>query len=99
MSIETTPMIAVFAATGSQGGAVTDALLARGVRVRALIRNPASEKAPALAARGVELAPVSVHDPPPPHFWTRPPSPRRSRSRVTCLPAAASRTPSHRGPD
>jgi uncharacterized protein YbjT (DUF2867 family) len=63
MSTSTThPTIAVFAATGSQGGAVTDALLARGARVRALLRDTASDKAQALAERGVELAQVDVHD-------------------------------------
>lgn len=55
--------IAVFAATGSQGGAVTEALLAHGVHVRALVRDTSSDKAEALAARGVELAQVDVHDP------------------------------------
>ncbi|PZF15236.1 NmrA/HSCARG family protein [Curtobacterium sp. MCPF17_011] len=59
----TTPTIAVFAATGSQGGAVTDALLAAGARVRALLRDTTSEKAAALAGRGVELAQIDVHDP------------------------------------
>ncbi|MFZ1410871.1 MAG: NmrA/HSCARG family protein [Micropruina sp.] len=55
--------IAVFAATGSQGGAVADALLEAGARVRALIRNTDSDKAKALAGRGVELVKVQVDDP------------------------------------
>jgi uncharacterized protein YbjT (DUF2867 family) len=42
--------------TGAQGGAVIDALLANGASVRALVRDPQSAKARALAARGVELA-------------------------------------------
>ena len=54
------PTIAVFAATGSQGGAVSDALLAAGARVRALLRNTASDQALALAVRGVELVEVDV---------------------------------------
>ncbi|MBZ6101978.1 NmrA/HSCARG family protein [Streptomyces olivaceus] len=52
--------IAVFGATGQQGGAVVDALLARGARVRALVRTPASDRAQALAARGVEPATVRI---------------------------------------
>jgi uncharacterized protein YbjT (DUF2867 family) len=63
MSTSSTPTIAVFAATGSQGGSVTDALLARGAHVRALVRDTASAKARALADRGVDLAQVDVHDP------------------------------------
>ena len=55
--------IAVFGATGQQGGAVVDALLARGARVRALVRTPKSDRAQALAARGVELATVRIDDP------------------------------------
>lgn len=55
--------IAVFGATGQQGGAVVDALLARGARVRALVRNPRSAKAQALAARGVELSAIRIDDP------------------------------------
>lgn len=60
---EVTPKyLAVFAATGSQGGAVTNALLEAGARVRALVRNADSDKAKALADRGVELAEVQVED-------------------------------------
>ncbi|HEY3562731.1 MAG TPA: NmrA/HSCARG family protein [Kribbella sp.] len=55
--------IAVFGATGQQGGAVVDALLARGARVRALVRSPGSDRAQALAARGVELSTVRIDDP------------------------------------
>ena len=46
-----TPTIAVFGATGKQGGAVIDALLPTGARVRALVRTPGSERAEALAER------------------------------------------------
>ncbi|MFL9656820.1 NmrA/HSCARG family protein [Streptomyces sp. PB17] len=56
-------VIAVFGATGQQGGAVVDALLARGARVRALVRTPTSDRAQALAARGVEPAVVRIGDP------------------------------------
>lgn len=62
MTTATPPTIAVFAATGTQGGAVTDALLAQGALVRALLRDTTSDKARALAERGVELARIDVHD-------------------------------------
>jgi uncharacterized protein YbjT (DUF2867 family) len=62
MTTGTTSTIAVFAATSSQGGAVTDALLAHGVTVRALLRDITSDKARALAERGAELAKIDVHD-------------------------------------
>jgi len=48
--------VLVTGATGQQGGATVDALLARGHGVIALTRNPASEGARALSARGVTLA-------------------------------------------
>ncbi|MBG6181947.1 NmrA/HSCARG family protein [Arthrobacter sp. CAN_A1] len=55
-------LIAVFGATGQQGGAVVDALLNAGATVRALVRQPESAKALALAGRGVELAHADVTD-------------------------------------
>ncbi|WP_033338755.1 NmrA/HSCARG family protein [Catenuloplanes japonicus] len=55
--------IAVFGATGQQGGAVVDALLEHEARVRALVRDPQSGRAQALAARGVELTAVRIDDP------------------------------------
>jgi uncharacterized protein YbjT (DUF2867 family) len=55
--------IAVFGATGQQGGAVVDALLARGARVRALVRTPESDRARALGARGVDLSTIRIDDP------------------------------------
>ncbi|AGL18782.1 NmrA family protein [Actinoplanes sp. N902-109] len=58
-----TGTIAVFGATGRQGGAVVDALLDHNARVRALVRDPRSGRARALAARGVELAAVRADDP------------------------------------
>lgn len=54
--------IAVFGGTGKQGGAVIDSLLSRGAHVRALVRNPESERARSLAERGVELAHVEIGD-------------------------------------
>ena len=49
-------LILVTGATGQQGGAVVDALLeAGGWRVRALTRDPESDKAKALATRSVEV--------------------------------------------
>jgi uncharacterized protein YbjT (DUF2867 family) len=47
--------ILVTGATGAQGGAVIDALLSAGMPARALVRDPSSEAAAKLAARGVEL--------------------------------------------
>ncbi|WKX23198.1 NmrA family NAD(P)-binding protein [Streptomyces sp. HUAS CX7] len=63
MSAHTTGTIAVFGATGQQGGAVVDALLDHKAPVRALVRNPQSDRAQALAARGVELAAIRADDP------------------------------------
>lgn len=50
-------LIVVFGATGKQGGSVVDALLksAESYSVRAVTRNPNTDKARALAARGVEV--------------------------------------------
>jgi uncharacterized protein YbjT (DUF2867 family) len=62
MTAVPTKTIAVFAATGNQGGAVADALLEAGAHVRALIRNVHSDGAKALAERGVELVRVDVDD-------------------------------------
>ncbi|MBP5975120.1 NmrA/HSCARG family protein [Brasilonema sp. CT11] len=47
--------ILVTGATGAQGSTTIDALLNAGFAVRALVRNPRSTAAQALAARGVEL--------------------------------------------
>ena len=54
--------ILVLGATGGQGGAVVDALLARGARVRALVRDPQSPRARRLAARGVEAVAGALDD-------------------------------------
>lgn len=45
--------ILVFGATGQQGGAVAEALRSQGWQVKALVRDPAGEKALALAAQGM----------------------------------------------
>ncbi|MEU9216923.1 NmrA family NAD(P)-binding protein [Streptomyces sp. NPDC048376] len=63
MSTQTTGTIAVFGATGQQGGAVVDALLDHKARVRALVRDPQSDRARALAARGVEPVAIRADDP------------------------------------
>ncbi|WP_320782021.1 NmrA/HSCARG family protein [Streptomyces sp. CRN 30] len=54
--------ILVLAATGGQGGAVTEALLGRGAAVRAMVRDPERRGARALAERGVEVVPGSLSD-------------------------------------
>ncbi len=59
-------IVAVVGATGAQGGGVVDALLddpGGGFRVRALTRNPDSDKARALQARGAEVVPADADDP------------------------------------
>lgn len=52
----TSRLILVCGATGRQGGAVVDELLARGYRVRGMTRKPDGSKAQAVAAKGVEIA-------------------------------------------
>ena len=48
-------IVLVAGATGSQGGAVADALLSRGHTVIALTRNPESENARKLVERGATV--------------------------------------------
>ncbi|WP_431899413.1 NmrA family NAD(P)-binding protein [Micromonospora chalcea] len=55
--------VLVTGATGQQGGATARALLAAGVPVRALIRNPAAAKAAEVAALGAELVTGDLRDP------------------------------------
>ncbi|WP_262701826.1 MULTISPECIES: NmrA/HSCARG family protein [Streptomyces] len=57
MTVEspTSAPVLVTGATGQQGGATARALLSAGVPVRALVRDPASERAKAVAALGAEL--------------------------------------------
>jgi uncharacterized protein YbjT (DUF2867 family) len=54
--------ILVLGATGGQGGAVAEALLAHGVQVRAMVRRPGQPKASRLAERGVEVLAGSLDD-------------------------------------
>jgi uncharacterized protein YbjT (DUF2867 family) len=54
--------VLVFGATGTQGGAVTRALLAGKIPVRALVRDPASERAQALVTLGAELVVGDLND-------------------------------------
>ncbi|MET8282570.1 NmrA/HSCARG family protein [Micromonospora sp. NPDC005174] len=55
--------VLVIGATGKQGGATAGALLDRGVAVRALVRDVATDSAQALAARGAELIKGDLDDP------------------------------------
>lgn len=57
-----TRTILVTGATGQQGGAVARHLLAGGFTVKALVRNPDSDKAKALAAKGVTLVKGDLDD-------------------------------------
>lgn len=54
--------VLVTGATGRQGGATARALLAAGVPVRALVRDPASDRARAVEALGVELVAGDLRD-------------------------------------
>jgi uncharacterized protein YbjT (DUF2867 family) len=56
-------LIAVVGGTGHQGGSAIDALLTKGARVRALVRDPDKPAAVALADRGVELTVGDLTDP------------------------------------
>lgn len=55
--------VVVFGATGQQGGSVAHALKADGWCVRAFVRQPASAKAKALAAAGIETVQGDQSDP------------------------------------
>ena len=60
----TEPVISVIGGTGAQGGSVVDALLAsRKFKVRVASRNPSSDTAKALAARGVEVVKADLLEP------------------------------------
>jgi uncharacterized protein YbjT (DUF2867 family) len=61
MPEDTTPVL-VTGATGRQGGATARALLAAGVPVRALVRDPAGDRARAVEALGAELVAGDLHD-------------------------------------
>ena len=58
----TNKLVAVAGATGAQGGALTRRLLQRGHQVRALVRDPTSTAAVALAAAGAEVVPSDFDD-------------------------------------
>lgn len=61
MSTDSAPAL-VTGATGRQGGATARALLAAGIPVRALVRDPASARARAFEALGAELVTGDLHD-------------------------------------
>ena len=57
-------LVTVFGATGLQGGTVVNALLSNGgFNIRAITRNPESDKAKALKAKGVTIMKASLDDP------------------------------------
>lgn len=62
MSNSDTRPILVAGATGKQGGSVVRALLQAGRPVRALVRDPVSAAAQALAAQGVEVVKGDFND-------------------------------------
>src|SRR6267143_2351983 len=63
-TIMTEPVISVVGGTGAQGGGVVDALLAaRKFKVRVASRNPSSDAAKALTARGVEVVKANLLEP------------------------------------
>ena len=67
-SLRTSPMpdesrtILITGATGKQGGALVRHLVGKGFHLKAMTRNPASDAAKALAARGVELVAGDLND-------------------------------------
>ncbi|MGN7986114.1 NmrA family NAD(P)-binding protein [Pedobacter sp. 22226] len=56
------PLILIAGATGTQGGAVIEALLAKHIAVRAIVRDKNSEAAKALAAKNLEIAEATFDD-------------------------------------
>lgn len=63
MTVDKVRTIVVTGATGLQGGAVTRHLLSSGWRVRALTRNPKSEKAQTISALGAEVVQGDMAEP------------------------------------
>ncbi|KAA0943032.1 NmrA family NAD(P)-binding protein, partial [Streptomyces apricus] len=59
--LDSAPVL-VTGATGRQGGATARALLAAGMPVRALVRDPASPRAAAVRALGADLVTGDLHD-------------------------------------
>ncbi|WP_329139740.1 NmrA family NAD(P)-binding protein [Streptomyces sp. NBC_01476] len=62
MTSESPAPVLVTGATGRQGGATARALLARGIPVRALVRDPATDRAKAVEALGAELVTGDLYD-------------------------------------
>ncbi|WP_238005535.1 NmrA family NAD(P)-binding protein [Dactylosporangium sp. AC04546] len=62
MSADSAPVLVV-GATGKQGGAATRALLAAGIPVRALVRDPRSDRASSVASLGADLVHGDLRDP------------------------------------
>jgi nucleoside-diphosphate-sugar epimerase len=70
MAASAKKIIAVTGATGAQGGGVVDALLSSGkYEVRAITRDPSSEKGKALTKKGAKVC-----TPPPPPLPPHPPT-------------------------
>lgn len=61
MTADSAPVL-VTGATGKQGGATARALRAAGLPVRALVRDPGSDRAEAVEALGAELVTGDLHD-------------------------------------
>ncbi|PVF95815.1 NAD(P)-binding protein [Serendipita vermifera] len=62
--MSTKPIIVVFTATGKTGGGMIDAILEDGTfTARAVTRNPESEAAKAIAAKGVEVVKADLDEP------------------------------------
>lgn len=61
MSTDSAPVL-VTGATGKQGGATARALLAAGFPVRALVRDPSTDRAKAVEVLGAELVTGDLHD-------------------------------------
>lgn len=55
-------LIVAAGAAGTQGGSVVDALLAKGIAVRAIVRNKNTDAAKALAVRNVDVVEASFDD-------------------------------------
>ena len=62
-------IILITGATGNQGGAIARQLLSKGYRVRAMTRNPESEKSRSLAALGAEVVQGEFDDPASLELW------------------------------
>ncbi|MCW5254146.1 NmrA family NAD(P)-binding protein [Streptomyces sp. SHP 1-2] len=63
MTTQSVVPVLVAGATGRQGGATARALIAAGIPVRALVRDPATDRAKAVEALGAELITGDLDDP------------------------------------